>query len=89
MLQDRVRGKQYESFIDEVISALRRRYGETLIIHWEDFGVGNSFSLLDKYRGQVRVASPDESRVHLLLSLRSLVLNSVALYRGCAPTMTT
>ncbi len=53
MLQDRVRGKQYYSFIDEVVSALRRRYGATLIIHWEDFGVGNSFSLLDKYRDQV------------------------------------
>ena len=57
MLQDRVRGKQYESFIDEVVSALRRRYGETLIIHWEDFGVGNSFSLLDRYRDQVRAAA--------------------------------
>ena len=57
MLQDRVRGKQYESFIDEVVFALRQRYGETLIIHWEDFGVGNSFRLLEKYRDQVRAAA--------------------------------
>lgn len=53
MVQERVRGAQYDELIDELIAALRERFGAELIIHWEDFNVRNSFRLLDKYVGQV------------------------------------
>ena len=52
-LQERVRGGEYDEVIDELIVALRERYGTRLILHWEDFNVRNSFRLLDKYVAQV------------------------------------
>lgn len=52
-LQERVRGREYDEVIDELIAALRERYGTRLILHWEDFNVRNSFRLLDKYVAQV------------------------------------
>lgn len=50
-----MRGTQYDELIDELIEALRARYGAELIVHWEDFNVRNSFRLLDKYVDQVDV----------------------------------
>lgn len=52
-MQERVRGKEYDELIDELIEALRERYGASFILHWEDFNVRNSFRLLDKYVAQV------------------------------------
>lgn len=52
-LQERVRGREYDEVIDELIAALQERYGTRLILHWEDFNVRNSFRLLDKYVAQV------------------------------------
>lgn len=52
--QERVRGQEYDELIDELIEALRERYGASFILHWEDFNVRNSFRLLDKYVAQVR-----------------------------------
>lgn len=52
-VQERVRGREYDEVIDELIEALRERYGASLILHWEDFNVRNSFRLLDKYVAQV------------------------------------
>ena len=49
-----MRGREYDEVIDELIEALRERYGTSLILHWEDFNVRNSFRLLDKYVAQVR-----------------------------------
>ena len=54
MSQERVRGQEYDELIDELIEALRERYGASFILHWEDFNVRNSFRLLDKYVAQVR-----------------------------------
>ena len=53
-MQERVRGQEYDELIDELIEALRERYGASFILHWEDFNVRNSFRLLDKYVAQVR-----------------------------------
>jgi len=47
-----VRGREYDALIDELIVALRERYGANFILHWEDFNVRNSFRLLDKYVAQ-------------------------------------
>ncbi|DBB07785.1 TPA: hypothetical protein ACH3X3_009203 [Trebouxia sp. C0006] len=50
--QERVRGREYDELIDELIVGLRERYGANFILHWEDFNVRNSFRLLDKYVAQ-------------------------------------
>ena len=52
-MQERVRGREYDDIVDELIEALRERYGARLVLHWEDFNVRNSFRLLDKYVAQV------------------------------------
>ena len=52
-VQERVRGREYDDVVDELIEALRERYGASLILHWEDFNVRNSFRLLDKYVAKV------------------------------------
>ena len=53
-----MRGREYDELIDELIVALRERYGANFILHWEDFNVRNSFRLLDKYVAQVHCSSP-------------------------------
>jgi hypothetical protein len=53
LCQRRLRGPAYDDLVDELIVALRRRYGPSLLIHWEDFSSRNSFRLLAKYRAQV------------------------------------
>ncbi|KAL3154463.1 hypothetical protein ABBQ32_013928 [Trebouxia sp. C0010 RCD-2024] len=50
--QERVSGTEYDDIVDELIEALRERYGARLVLHWEDFSVRNSFRLLDKYVAQ-------------------------------------
>ena len=55
-LQERVRGSAYDGLVDELLLALKARYGPQVLIHWEDFGAGNAFRLLAKYQGQVGCA---------------------------------
>lgn len=50
--QRRVRGQEFDSLVDETIAALRRRYGKSLLVHFEDFASRNSYRLLAKYRDQ-------------------------------------
>ncbi len=52
--QARVRDERYDSLVEEVVTALRRRYGPSLLLHWEDFAAGNAFRLLCRYRAKVR-----------------------------------
>ena len=52
-MQERVRGGKYDALVDETITALRRRYGAALLVHWEDFAASNAFRLLAKYQAQV------------------------------------
>ena len=53
-----MRGAKYDALVDEVIGALRERYGRALLIHWEDFAARNSFRLLAKYQAQVHTLVP-------------------------------
>lgn len=55
-LQERVRGGAYDGLVDELLAALKARYGPQVLIHWEDFGAGNAFRLLAKYQEQVGCA---------------------------------
>ena len=51
-----MRGSAYDGLVDELLLALKARYGPQVLIHWEDFGAGNAFRLLAKYQEQVGCA---------------------------------
>ena len=50
--QERVRGAAYDELIDTFVSAVRERWPHVLL-HWEDFAIGNANRLLDRYRSQL------------------------------------
>lgn len=47
--QRRDNSEKYDELIDEVIMALRKRFGSNVLIQFEDFGSHNSFRLLERY----------------------------------------
>jgi len=54
----RVRGADYDSFVDNFVTAVRERWPHVLL-HWEDFAIGNANRLLAKYRDQLCTFNDD------------------------------
>jgi malate dehydrogenase (oxaloacetate-decarboxylating) len=55
---ERVRGQEYDDFVDSFVSAVKRRWPHVLL-QWEDFAGINAARLLDKYRDQVCTFNDD------------------------------
>jgi malate dehydrogenase (oxaloacetate-decarboxylating) len=49
---ERVRGAEYDDFVAAFVAAVRERWPHVLL-HWEDFAIGNANRLLAKYRDEL------------------------------------
>src|ERR1700693_3897160 len=56
--QHRVRGAEYDAFIDEFVSAVQELY-PTCCIQWEDFANFNAVAILERYRDKVCTFNDD------------------------------
>jgi malate dehydrogenase (oxaloacetate-decarboxylating) len=54
----RVRGPEYDDFVDAFVSAVKRRWPHVLL-QWEDFAGANAARLLDRYRHQLCTFNDD------------------------------
>ncbi|HEX4411178.1 MAG TPA: NAD-dependent malic enzyme [Xanthobacteraceae bacterium] len=54
----RVRGAEYDELIETFVSAVRTRWPHVLL-HWEDFAIGNANRLLTRYRDQLCTFNDD------------------------------
>lgn len=54
----RVRGKQYDAFIDAYVAAAKKLFPKAML-HWEDFGSTNARRILDRYRRAVPTFNDD------------------------------
>jgi malate dehydrogenase (oxaloacetate-decarboxylating) len=56
--QRRVRGQEYQDFIDAFVTAVRRVYPHVLL-QWEDFLKGNAIHQLERFRSQLTTFNDD------------------------------
>ena len=56
--QPRVRGEQYDKFVDTFVRSARKLYPRAYI-HFEDFGLTNAKEILDRYRREVACFNDD------------------------------
>jgi malate dehydrogenase (oxaloacetate-decarboxylating) len=54
----RVRGAEYEEFVDTFVSAVKRRWPKVLL-QWEDFAGDNAAKFLERYRNQLCTFNDD------------------------------
>jgi malate dehydrogenase (oxaloacetate-decarboxylating) len=55
---ERVRGAQYDEFVAMFVDAVRERWPHVLL-HWEDFAIGNANRLLTRYRDSLCTFNDD------------------------------
>lgn len=48
--QKRVRGPEYDEFVDEFMKACAMRYGQNILLQFEDFALINAGRMLEKYK---------------------------------------
>ena len=48
--KNRERSQKYDLLIEETVFAIRKRYGDDVIIHFEDFAPRNAFRILKKFQ---------------------------------------
>jgi malate dehydrogenase (oxaloacetate-decarboxylating) len=56
--RERVRGAIYDEFVDAFVDAVRERWPHVLL-HWEDFAIGNANRLLARYRDSLCTFNDD------------------------------
>lgn len=56
--QKRIRGKEYDDFVDAFVKSARKLYPNAYI-HFEDFGVTNARKILDRYRDSIACFNDD------------------------------
>jgi malate dehydrogenase (oxaloacetate-decarboxylating) len=54
----RVRGQEYDDFVEAFVSAVKRRWPH-ILLHWEDFAGANAGRLLTRYREQLCTFNDD------------------------------
>jgi len=55
---ERVRGEEYDNYVHRFVRAVSKLYPDA-VLHFEDFGAGNAFRLLDKYQDQLACFNDD------------------------------
>ena len=55
---ERVRGSDYDDFVSAFVDAVRERWPHVLL-HWEDFAIGNANRLLSRYRDRLCTFNDD------------------------------
>lgn len=55
---ERVRGKEYDAFIEAFVKAVKKRFPHVLL-QWEDFAQQNAYPILEKYRDQLCTFNDD------------------------------
>lgn len=54
----RVRGEEYDNFIDRMVTAINGKYPDA-VIHFEDFGTSNAYRILDRYKDKIPCFNDD------------------------------
>ncbi|CEF64616.1 NADP-dependent malic enzyme, mitochondrial [Strongyloides ratti] len=55
----RIRGEEYDRLLDNFMKACVKKYGQHVLIQFEDFGNKNAYRLLDKYKKKYTVFNDD------------------------------